>query len=143
MPAADLARADPLPAVIAWLDAHPAVAGELGGTGRVAGTNEPPYPRLRLTDPPGDDRQLRWLMAARLRVEALGDLDGSPGKAALRRVLYVALGALKELPDQPANAGGVVITEVVSSAGGGWSPLASGQPRYLATVSVYAHPPRA
>jgi hypothetical protein len=139
--ATDLARADPLPRVIAWLDGHPAVVEALGGAGRVGAGNAPPYPRLRVTDPPGgDDRRLLWLISTLVQVEAYGDLDGTPGKAALRRILYVALGALAELPEQDTPAGGPVITDVRSSAAGGWSPLPSGQPRYIATVQVWTHP---
>ena len=140
MPVDDLARADPLPRVLSWLAAHPAVTAELGGAGRVGAVNEPPYPRLRLLDVAADDRGLRWLVAPEIQVEAYGDLDGSPGKAALRRILYVALGALQELPDQAPTPGGPTITGVVSSRGGGWVPEPSGQPSYVAAVRVYTHP---
>lgn len=137
----DLARADPLPRIISWLGTHPAVTEVLGGTGRVSARNEPPFPHLRVTDPPGgDDRSLRWLMSSAVQVEAMGDLDGTPGKAVLRQVLYTALGALVELPEQDTPEQGPVITAVRSSVAGGWSPLPNGQPRYLAILQVYSHP---
>jgi hypothetical protein len=140
MGAADLAAADPVPAVIEWLGSHPVVTAALGGAGRVGFDNAPPYPRLRVTEGTGgDDRDLRWLLAPEVQIEALGDLDGSPGKEALRQALYTALGALAELPDQPSTAG-PVITAVRSSRAGGWVPEASGQPRYLAAVRVHVHP---
>jgi hypothetical protein len=133
----DLARADPMPRVLSWLSGHPVLADALGGTGRVGAFNEPPYPRLRITDPGGDDRDLRWLISTEVLIEAYGDLDGSPGKAALRRILYLALGALAELPEQP---GSPVITAVRSSRAGGWVPEPNGQPRYLGSVRVFSHP---
>jgi hypothetical protein len=137
----DLARADPLPVVLAWLDGHPALVEALGGTGRVGPVNEPPYPRLRVTDPPGgDDRDLRWLISTEVLLEAYGDLDGSPGKAALRRILYLAVGVLAELPGQPYQPGQPVITDVRSSRAGGWVPEPTGQPRYLGSVRVFSHP---
>lgn len=137
----DIARADPMPRVIAWLNAHPAVTQALGGAGRVSARNAPPYPCLRVTDPPGgDDRDLLWLMSKLVQVEAYGDLDGSTGKATLHSALYTALGALMELPDQATPAGGPVITAVRSAAAGGWSPLPTGQPRYVASVQVFSHP---
>jgi hypothetical protein len=138
--ATDLARADPIPRVVSWLADHPALAAELGGAGRVGLFNRPPYPLIRVTDPPGgDDRDLLWLIAKNLQLEAYGDLSGAPGKAQLHRILYVALGALMELPDQVITTGGPVITAVRSTGAVAWSPEPSGQPRYVATVHVYAH----
>lgn len=137
----DLARADPLPRLIDWLGNHPAVVAELGGTGRVGLDNVPPYPRLRVVEVPGgSDRDLRWLIIKAIQIEAYGDLSGAPGKAALSRALYVALGALGELPDQAAPESAPIITSIRSSSAGSWSPEPSGQPRYVASVQVYVHP---
>lgn len=111
----------------------------LGNPEAIGPANEPPYPCIVLTDPPGSDLGLRHLVAPLLQVEALGDPDGSPGKPALRRLLYTVLEELKALPDQRFGPGETVVTEVESSAGGGWSPLPTGQPRYLATVRLYMH----
>ncbi len=138
----DLVAADPLPRALAWLSAHPDLTAEIGASGRVGAYNEPPYPRLRILDTPGgDDRDLTWLIAVELQVEALGDLDGSPGKAQLRRILYTALGLLRELPGQAPEPGDPVITHVGVSRSGGWVPEPSGQPRYLAAVRLWSHPP--
>lgn len=135
----DLARADPLPRVISWLSEHPAVIDALGGVGRVGAFNKPPYPCLRVLDTGGgDDRNLRWLICQEVQLEAFGDLDGSPGKEALRRILYVAMAAVAELPDQLGAS--PVITSVGSGRAGGWVPEPTGQPRYLSTVLVFAHP---
>lgn len=135
---------DPVAIARAALMADQALSALLGGPGRVGDAvgpdNEPPYPRLRLTDPPGDDRGLTHLIAPLLQVEALGDLDGSPGKPALRALLYDALQVLVAIPTVPTLPGQPVITRVVSTGGGGWSPLPNGQPRYLATVRLYGHP---
>jgi hypothetical protein len=145
MATADLAAADGLAAARTWLLSHPDVTAALGGPGRVGSRNEPPYPRVILSDTPGgSDRGLRWLLAPEVTVAVIGDLDGSPGKAELRRILYVVLGALLELPDVPQDAPGVpVVTSVDSSAGGGWSPEPTGQPRYISAVRISIHPPHA
>lgn len=136
----DLARADPLPRIISWLGAHTTLAAELGGLGRVSLYNEPPFPCIRIVDVPGgNDRQLTWLIYKAVQVEAYGDLSGAPGKAQLHRALYVALGALKQLPQEATPVGGPVITEVRSVAAGTWSPEPTGQPRYVATVNVWSH----
>lgn len=141
MAAEDLADAHPLPRVLAWLSGHPAVTAALGGPGRVGRVNTPPYPRIRLTDTPGgSDRDVRWLIAPEIQVEVYGDLDGQPGNAALRRICYIALAAMRELPDQPTPPGGPVITYVTSSRAGGPVPEPSGQPRYVAACQVWAHP---
>ncbi|MFD9947705.1 hypothetical protein ACFWYW_46435 [Nonomuraea sp. NPDC059023] len=137
-----LPDADPLPPVIAHLTGHPAVTAALGGPGRVGDGNDPPYPRLRVTDPPGGRENLRTrVVGQRIQIEALGTLDGPAlGKKALRDILYTALQALLELPEAPAGTGQTVITEVESAAGGGYVPLADGRPRYVAVVTVTAHP---
>lgn len=141
MPVDDLAKADPIPRIVAWLNSHSAVTAALGGTGRVSAVNEPPYPRLRITDVGGDDRDLAWLVATDVQIDAYGDLDGSPGREELRRVLYVALGALMELPEQPVILTDVVVSRVQSLRAGGFVPEPSGQPRYLSVVRVMSHAP--
>lgn len=136
----DLSGADALAAAVAYLGSHPVVLREFG-PGRVGGTADPPYPRIRLTDTPGgSDRDLTWLLEPEVAVEVLGDLDGTPGKAELRRLLYVVLGALADMPFAPAAPGRPVVTSVRSAAAGGWSPTPLGQPRYVATLLVGVHP---
>jgi hypothetical protein len=141
VPVDDLARADPLPRVLTCLGEDDMLTAALGGPGRVGMFNEAPYPRLRLLDNGGNDRDLQWLIETELQIEAYGDLDGSPGKAALRRILYLALGVLMTLPETPTPPGEPVISRVVSTRGGGWVPEPSGQPRYVAAVHVYTHAP--
>lgn len=137
----DLPRADPLPLVVAFLAGHPKVTAALGGPGRVGLYNQAPYPCLTVTDTVGGgDRDLRWLLAPELEFAAFGDLDGAPGKATLRRILYVALGAVTELPELEPAPGDPVITDVRSTRGGGYIPEPTGQPRYVAAVRVWTHP---
>lgn len=142
---ADLAATDPVPLVTWWLGQHPGVAAALGAAGHIAMKNEAPWPCLVVTDAGGgSDGDLTRLISPSVQLEAYGDLDGGPGKAALRRLLYSVLGALRELADQPwpytgAPDGCPVVTWVKSSRAGGWSPLPSGQPRYIAAVQVFCH----
>jgi hypothetical protein len=144
--AADLAATDVVPLVTWWLGQHPEVAAALGA-GHVSMRNEAPWPCLVLTDTTaGSDGDLLHLTSPEIQLEAYGDLGGLPGKAALRKLLYTALGAMRELADQPwpypdgAPEGCPVVTFVQSSRSGGWLPLASGQPRYIAGVRVFCHP---
>ena len=136
-----LTRADPVAAARAWLLTRTTVSTALGGTGRVGSHNEPPYPCVVLTDPPGNDLTLRHLIAPILQIEVLGDMDGSPGKPALREILYTVLEELVLLTDTPqTDPTQPVVTAVTSSGGGGWVPMPNGQPRYLATVTMHMHP---
>jgi hypothetical protein len=144
MTAGDLTAVDPAAIFIAWLTDHDAVTAALGGEGRISARNEPPYPHLKVVDPPGgSDRYLDWLIAPVLFLTLYGDLSGAPGKAELRRILYVILVACKQLPDQPRGVGEPVVTYVESIAGGGYLPEPTGQPAYISRLQVYAHPPRA
>ncbi|MGA4995951.1 hypothetical protein [Nonomuraea bangladeshensis] len=134
----DLADADPLPVVLAWLGAHPVVLAELGPD-RVGGHSVPPYPRLRVTDVPGGSENFdTGRVSMRVQVEALGEMGGS--KAALRRLLYLALGALAELPAADPAPAGPVIGSVGPAQGGGFLPEADKRPRYVATVTVRCRP---
>lgn len=136
----DLTDVDPVAVARAFLLTRSAVTEALGGD-QIGSHNEPPYPCVVLSDPPGNDRFMRHLIAPLLQIEVLGDMDGSPGKPALRRVLYRILQELATLPEHPCVPGQPVVTDVVTSGGGGWVPMPTGQPRYLATVQMFMHPP--
>ncbi|MDB4873234.1 MAG: hypothetical protein JWL97_4238 [Gemmatimonadales bacterium] len=138
----DLADADPLPRVLAWLNAHPTLTAALGGPGRVDALNEAPYPRIRFTHSGGADGDLRWLINPEFQLEVLDDLAGTTGRAGLRRILYLAYGALVALLEQPVPPGEPVITWFQGGRGGGWSPLGTGQGRYVGTVRAWSHPYR-
>lgn len=137
-----IADADPVPVVVSYLRGRADVTAVFGDPARVGKENVPPYPRLRVSNPPsGSDRLLGRLVAAVVRLEALGDLDGTPGSEVLRRGLYVALGALAELPERTPGPGEPIVTYVAANAAGGESPAGGGQPRWLAEVRVYlCHP---
>lgn len=139
--AEDLARADPLPPILTWLSNSAAVTSALGGSGRVGAYSERPFPRLRVTDVPGGtDDYLTRLIAVRIQLEALGSVDGGPGKEELRRILYTALGALEELPRADPPPAGPVIVRVKPAQAGGYVPETDGRPRYLGQVLVWCHP---
>lgn len=138
----DVVDADPATIVITYLSAHAGLTTELGGEGRISSLNEPPYAHLQVLDTPGgSDRDLTWLVAPEVTLRAYGDFDGTPGKAKLRRVLYVALQALRDLPGIPAAAGKPVITAVRFPGTGGWTPEPNGQPCYSARPQLFLHPP--
>lgn len=148
MPDIDLAAADPVARIVAWLRARPKVKIELGlapdadARDYIGDRDLAPYPRLLVSDPPGGTmRNLRWLMAPAVQLEAIGDLDGRPGKAQLRRILLVALQEVALLPEQPAQPGEAVITNIGGDGSIGGVPKPNGQPRYLATVYPSIHPP--
>jgi hypothetical protein len=137
----DLADVDPVAITRAWLLTRPQVTSRLGNPTQIGAYNQPPYPCVRLTDPPGDDRTLQHLIAPLVQIEVYGDIDGTPGKPALRALLYRVLAEMKQLPDQATEPGDPVVTSIGSSGGGGWSPEPTGQPRYIATVRMHVHPP--
>jgi hypothetical protein len=70
----------------------------------------------------------------------IGDLDGTPGKAALYRIAMTAVGALVQWPDadlrsrRPRGHAGQAQMP-------GWMPLPTGQPRYVSTATLWMHPP--
>lgn len=135
-----LTEADALAVAFARLNSSEAVTSELGGEGRITDSNTPPYPCVRLIDPPGNDRFAQHLIAPIVQVEVLGDLDGTPGKHVLRRILYTVIDELVDIPNQPVGPGQPVVTSVTPSGGGGWSPEPNGQPRYIATLVMHVHP---
>jgi hypothetical protein len=140
-PSEYLADTDAVAAVVAHLANHERVTAALGGEGRVRATNEPPYPRLRVTPATGSDRDLLWLVAPAVQIEALGDLDGTITPTDLRRILYIALGACKEMPDRLYGYGEPVVTDIRSGGAGGRADLPTGQYRWLSTIQVFIHPP--
>lgn len=140
-PSQALPAADPVGRVITWLNTHPAVLAALGDGDRVDLYNEPPYPRVRVLDVTDNDRNMRWLVSTDLQFEVFGDLDGTPGKAALRRIWKTVIGAVAEIPDTEPGPGDPVITSVTGGAGGGWAPEPTGQPRYVTVLQIHSHPP--
>ncbi|MFI8265270.1 hypothetical protein [Streptomyces sp. NPDC085665] len=139
----DVADADPVAAVLAWLAEHPKVAEALGGPGRVSGVREAPWPHLRVTPGFGGDlRTLEWATEPEVALEVYGDPSGWPGPAALRRIALVCALAAKELVDEPSKTGHSVVSSVRPSGVLIDSPLADGQPRHIFSLLITVHPPQ-
>ncbi|MFZ3557214.1 hypothetical protein [Streptomyces sp. BH055] len=137
----DLADADPVSAVLAWLHDHPRVAEALGGPGRVSGLSEAPWPHLLVGHGAGGDlRTLTWATEPEVTLEVYGDPGGWPGKAELRRIILTCSAAATELPEAPQKPGQPVISGVRPSGTLVWSPLVDGQPRWLLGLLVTLHP---
>jgi hypothetical protein len=137
----NLADADPVSVVLAWLQQHQQVADALGGPGRVSGIAEAPWPHLRVTHGPGGDlRTLTWATSPEVTLEVYGDPGGWPGQAELRRILLVCAGAVQELVEAPHEPGRPVVSGVQPSGVLAWSPLVDGQPRWLLGLLVTLHP---
>lgn len=141
MSAHPVVQADALARILPYLRSDPELEGLLGGPGRIAGINKPPYPRLSLSYLVGDDRETTWLISPNIQFEALGDPDGTPGSGALRRILYTALSLVQRLPDLPVAPTDPVITRVLPTTSAAPLPLPSGQPRWVASRRIYVHPP--
>jgi hypothetical protein len=139
-----LADADPVGAATGWLAGHQALTELLAslatGAGRQIGTiNAPPYPRLRITDTNGDLGEFRGLSWVSLGIDVFGDLDGRPGKAALRRLAIATAETLHQMTEQPA-VGGCVFSQVTTNSIS-WAPLAPGnQPRYVLNTTLWSRP---
>ncbi|AKN68766.1 hypothetical protein QR97_02165 [Streptomyces sp. PBH53] len=137
----ELADADPVSAILAWLQKHPRVTTALGGPGRVSGIAEAPWPHLRVTHGPGGDlRDLTWATTPEVTLEAYGDPGGWPGQAELRRILLTCAAAATEIAEAPHEPGQPVISGVRPSGTLVWSPLVDGQPRWLLGLLVTLHP---
>lgn len=149
-PSVALPLSDPVPLAGWWLSNHQAVTAaftDCGSTPHVGMWNEPPWPAIVVSETgAGSDGALLWQSAPELQLEVFGDLDGKPGKAALRHLLYTTLGALTELAaaqwpyGDGCPAGAPVVSWVASSRAGGYVPLATGQPRFVAAVRLYVRP---
>ncbi|MFD3514912.1 hypothetical protein [Streptomyces sp. NPDC058657] len=137
----ELADADPVSAVLAWLQNHPRVTKALGGSGRVSGIAETPWPHLRVTHGAGGDlRGLNWATTPEVTLEAYGDPGGWPGQAELRRIILVCAAAATEMPEAPHTPGQPVINGIRPSGTLLWSPLVDSQPRWLLGLLVTLHP---
>lgn len=132
---------DPVARVLAYLRNHPVVAPMVGGAAGVGGRNAPPYPRIVVSDPPGPTLgSARRIVTSVAQIEALGDVQGFPGRAVLKPIAYAVIDALRDLPDIPTADGDPVITWVDFGALG-YSPLPNGQGRYLFRATLTSHAP--
>uniref|UniRef100_UPI003F4960C5 hypothetical protein n=1 Tax=Streptosporangium sp. CA-235898 TaxID=3240073 RepID=UPI003F4960C5 len=142
-----LADADPVPVVLAWWAAHSALTAELGGPGRVGAYSEEPYPRLRAHEVPGgsasgSNGEMLYLVTTCLQVEALGASADSPGVGQLKRINFVALGALAQLPYQPYVSGPIITGVRFVPGSGGPMPDIDGRSRWVSKVMISSHAPR-
>lgn len=139
-----LADADPLGAATGWLAGHPDLAVELQANATAAGrqvgaVNEPPFPRLVLTETNCDLRQFTGLSWTSINVDVYGDPGGRHGKAFLARLAIATAETLRQLREQP-RVGGCVFTEVTAN-GGRWAPIAGTmQPRFVITATLWWRP---
>lgn len=136
-----LADADPVSELLAWLQQSPEAAEALGGSGRVSGILEAPWPHLVVTHGPGGDlRDLRWATSPEVTLEVYGDPGGWPGRAELRRILLRCAAAAQARVEAPYVPGRPVVSGVHPSGLLVWSPLVDGQPRWLMNLLVTLHP---
>lgn len=135
----DVVDADALAVCRAYLASVDSLVQAFGDGEAFTSDNEPPYPHCQITDTPGgSNRTMDWVTWQELTIETLGDLDGNPGKAALKRLHTLVLQALRDLPKQPQD--GPVVTGMLFPGAHGYVPLPTGQPRYLSRVTVVIHP---
>ncbi|MEV8344546.1 hypothetical protein [Streptomyces niveus] len=136
-----LADADPVSALLAWLQQSTEAADALGAPGRVSGIPEAPWPHLVIGHGPGGDlRDLRWGTEPEVTLEIHGDPGGWPGKAELRRILIRCAQAAEGVVEAPHTPGQPVISGVRPSGLLIWAPLVDGQPRWLLNLLVALHP---
>ncbi|MGW8387097.1 hypothetical protein ACWGMW_07800 [Streptomyces albidoflavus] len=136
-----LADADPVSELLAWLQQSPGAAEALGGTGRVSGIAEAPWPHLRVTHGPGGTLgDLTWATTPEVTLEVYGDPGGWPGQAELRRVLLRCAQEAQALVGAAQPPGRPVVSSVMPSGLLVWSPLVDGQPRWLMNLAVTLHP---
>jgi hypothetical protein len=141
-PGIRLHQNDPLPTIFAYLNQHPRIITNFP-VGAVGGINEPPYPHLVVTHAGSTDYAGMWRTETEVQLEVYASaIDNAPGNAELRRLLYLTIGVLVELPYIATfSAGEVVITDVLPSTGGNFVPDITGQGRYMSRVAVSSHPP--
>lgn len=122
--------------VVGYLANHPDVV-EIAGDNAVS-TELPPapvFPRLRITLTGGTPRARNWLMQYNVTVEAWGT-----NKLDAFDLLVAAASALETGLDGAQVTQGTV-TGCTQDSGVSWAPdPVSGQPRYLTSFALTAHP---
>lgn len=139
---------DTLACAIAWLSGHEQLPEQLrdGERAKVSSRDEGTYPCLRIRITPAGAGGLLWQTTTELMLEVL-DTTEAPlqlGDEALLAILQRCLWLLNELPDadQPIEGRREVVTSLTPGVAPAevQDPGVPGQPRWLATVSVNAHP---
>lgn len=143
---------DHLACAIAWLSSHPQLplqlraGGATDGAARVSSRDLGEYPCLRVQLTPAGAGGVRWQVNAELMLELLDSPEAALqlGDEEQLGLLQRTLWLLAELPDAPQPLPGrrEVVTLVGPGAGAArvTDPGVPGQPRWLATVTVNAHP---
>lgn len=143
---------DALACALAWLRTHPDLplplraGGVLAGAARVSSRDGGQYPCLRVRVTPAGAGGLQWQVNTELMLELLDNPRANLqlGDEQQLELLQTCLWILAELPDAEQPIPGR--REIVSLVGEGVGPAnvpdtaTPAQPRWLATVSVNAHP---
>lgn len=134
---ADIVAADPLPVVLATVQADQRVLDLIGDPTAVSGLREAPWPHLVVR--PGVGGSIPDLTAGLIEPEVAfevwGHPDGRHGEKVLRDLAFTVLTVVRELAgaDLP---GGLVISEVNPTALPVSVPLTNGQRKWTFAVTV-------
>ncbi len=139
---ADLSAADPFAVVIAHLRAHPAVTAAFGGPDHVSGLVEAPWPHVRVIPSGGGDLgELLWHTTWQVQVEVIDHPANPVGQAALWRLAMTAAQAARDLTERAVTSADPVVSRVRPSGVVAWSPLPSGQGRWVCGLLITIRPP--
>lgn len=138
--AGDLSTVDPVAIVVQYLRTHAGVLAAFGAPENISSVVEAPWPHLRVTDGEGGDmRDLRWTADYEVMFECYGAPLGKTGEVETRRLLMVAIEAVKELEDadQPS---GPVVARVEPSGVAVRNPQDNGQYKFTFGLHLTIHP---
>ena len=138
---ATLADVNPVAEVLSWLQTHSAVLAAVGSTAHITGLAEPPYPHIRIEPSDGGaNDDFIWVIQPELLISTLGDVDGTPGQSALRRIHHIVLAAFVEMPRRPHTAGQTVVSRAVTTSGTHALRTPLGAVGWVSSVSLSCHP---
>ena len=138
---ATLADVNPVAEVLSWLQSHSAVLAAVGSSAHITGLAEPPYPHIRIEPGDGGDNgDFTWIINPELLISTLGDVDGTPGQSALRRIHHVVLAACVELPRRVHVPGQTVISRVTTTSGTHALRTPLGARGWVSSVALSCHP---
>jgi hypothetical protein len=136
-----LADVNPVAEVLSWLQGHTGLIAVLGSSAHVTGLVEPPYPHVQVSPGAGGDyRELVWAVAPEVVVSTWGNVDGTPGQAALRAIHQLALAACAEIPRRQHITGQTVVSRVTPSSSVVPAGTPLGSRGWTTTLSVVCHP---